>query len=64
MRWRTATKLEESNETPRCDCGWLRPKFVEVTTDKNQSLAKETFMLQFDCPQCGKRWKATYGKIS
>lgn len=63
------TKLEEAESDGlrgRCDCGWLRPKFVDLHgPDKKTPLEIGTeFYLLFDCPKCGARWEAKYGASS
>ncbi len=49
----------------RCDCGWLRPQFVDLrAADKTTPLNIGTeFYLLFDCPECGARWDARYGEV-
>lgn len=65
MRGRLITKLEEATLRMRCDCGWLRPKFVDLRGPDKETPIKISgdFYLLFDCPQCGARWDARYGAV-
>ena len=65
MRKHQLDQLVELKEhRQRCDCGWLRPQFVDIhdAEDKPLELGHE-FHLLFDCPQCGARWDARYGAM-
>jgi hypothetical protein len=63
-RGKLLTTLQDSNERPKCDCGWLRPKFVDIRLeDKVTSVDLPSFYLLFNCPVCGAVWDAHYGKV-
>jgi len=66
MRGHHFTKLPESDMRPACDCGWLRPKFVELRKSDKTTLIDTgpEFYLIFDCPNCGARWDVRYGVTS
>jgi hypothetical protein len=67
LRGQLVTALDTPNETqPRCDCGWLRPRFVDLRQPDRETpiVIGQTFYLCFDCPQCGARWDVCYGKTT
>jgi hypothetical protein len=48
-----------------CDCGWLRPRFVDLRgPDKKTPVKLGEFFLLFACPQCGATWDAHYKETS
>jgi hypothetical protein len=67
MRGSLIAKLGQASredERNNCDCGWPRPKFVDLRgPDKETLIEIPDFYLLFTCPICGAVWDAHYKQV-